>query len=429
MKKILFSIAGIVAVAALVVTSTGALFSDTETSTGNVFTAGAIDLKVDHTLATYNGEPCVENCVEIGQNMIANGGFETPDVPTGGWAIYPDASQTGWTVESGAGLEIQDHAAGNPHGGQQLGELDSNNSSVISQTLTTVAGAKYRFSFWYSPRPNRPAGDNTIGAVVQVVSNSSLLVNDTIGAGSAGGANTSWVKYTYNFVAVDTSTKIKFSDLGTNNSYGGYLDDISVFELNCTSQFDGSGSCTLWGEKDLGAGDYFWNFTDIKPGDSGTNVISLHPYNNDAYVCLYSTKLNDQDVTINEPESLVDPQNPTPGPGELAQYIKLFAWNDLNGNGVYEPGTEGSPLVPANTQIDTEMVQLALAGSQTSNVGVAWCMGTQSVDLGTGVISCNGAGNHNDAQTDSLTLDMVAYAVQQRNNPNFSCVEEFRQPK
>src|SRR3989338_10810726 len=82
-------------------------------------------------------------------NLILNGGFETPDVPTGSWAIYPDASLTSWTVEDGAGLEIQDHAAGDPHGGNQLAELDSNNSSVISQTVSTVGGRSYQLRFWY----------------------------------------------------------------------------------------------------------------------------------------------------------------------------------------------------------------------------------------------------------------------------------------
>lgn len=44
-------------VAALVVSATGAFFSDTETSTGNTFTAGALDLKVDSE-AHYNGSVC-----------------------------------------------------------------------------------------------------------------------------------------------------------------------------------------------------------------------------------------------------------------------------------------------------------------------------------------------------------------------------------
>jgi len=47
MKKILLSVAIIGAVAAIVVGATTAYFSDTETSTGNTFTAGTIDIAVD----------------------------------------------------------------------------------------------------------------------------------------------------------------------------------------------------------------------------------------------------------------------------------------------------------------------------------------------------------------------------------------------
>lgn len=54
------SLAIIVAVGAVVVGATGAFFSDTETSTGNTFTAGAIDLKVD-SQQHYNGNNCVDN--------------------------------------------------------------------------------------------------------------------------------------------------------------------------------------------------------------------------------------------------------------------------------------------------------------------------------------------------------------------------------
>jgi predicted ribosomally synthesized peptide with SipW-like signal peptide len=47
-KKILVSLSVIAAVAAIAIGGTIAYFSDTETSTGNTFTAGAIDLKVDN---------------------------------------------------------------------------------------------------------------------------------------------------------------------------------------------------------------------------------------------------------------------------------------------------------------------------------------------------------------------------------------------
>ena len=55
MKKILLSLSMIAVVGVVVAGATGAFFSDTETSTGNTFTAGAIDLGVDNT-SYYNGE-------------------------------------------------------------------------------------------------------------------------------------------------------------------------------------------------------------------------------------------------------------------------------------------------------------------------------------------------------------------------------------
>src|SRR3989344_2808837 len=64
-SKILLSVASIAAVAALVIGATFAFFSDTETSTGNTFTAGELDLKVDNTCyynTLANGEP---NCPAV----------------------------------------------------------------------------------------------------------------------------------------------------------------------------------------------------------------------------------------------------------------------------------------------------------------------------------------------------------------------------
>lgn len=53
-KKIIVSLSVVAAVAAVAVGATTAFFSDTETSTGNTFTAGAIDLGVDNH-SYYNG--------------------------------------------------------------------------------------------------------------------------------------------------------------------------------------------------------------------------------------------------------------------------------------------------------------------------------------------------------------------------------------
>src|SRR3989344_149586 len=59
MKKILLSLSMIAVVGVVVLGATGAFFSDTETSTGNTFTAGAIDLQVDNH-AWYNGLECTD---------------------------------------------------------------------------------------------------------------------------------------------------------------------------------------------------------------------------------------------------------------------------------------------------------------------------------------------------------------------------------
>jgi len=57
-KKILISLSVIGVVAAMAIGGTIAYFNDTETSTGNIFTAGSIDLKVDHIKQTYNDIDC-----------------------------------------------------------------------------------------------------------------------------------------------------------------------------------------------------------------------------------------------------------------------------------------------------------------------------------------------------------------------------------
>lgn len=56
-KKILLSLLTISVVIGVGVVATRAYFSDVETSTGNTFTAGGLDLKVDNT-CSYNGVTC-----------------------------------------------------------------------------------------------------------------------------------------------------------------------------------------------------------------------------------------------------------------------------------------------------------------------------------------------------------------------------------
>ncbi|NTV44256.1 MAG: hypothetical protein HGA67_00995 [Candidatus Yonathbacteria bacterium] len=70
-RKIFMSIAAIVFVGGLAAGATGAFFSDTEKTTGNTFTAGAIDLTVDST-QHYNNAVCVTNTDGAGTWQLAN---------------------------------------------------------------------------------------------------------------------------------------------------------------------------------------------------------------------------------------------------------------------------------------------------------------------------------------------------------------------
>lgn len=82
MKKILLSLGMLVFVFAVVAGGTGAFFSDTETSSGNVFTAGALDLKVDSDCHYYmNGEDV--GCGDLDQDGVGVGQWEESDLEEG----------------------------------------------------------------------------------------------------------------------------------------------------------------------------------------------------------------------------------------------------------------------------------------------------------------------------------------------------------
>lgn len=262
MRKILISLAIIAAVGAIVVKGTTAFFSDTETSTGNTFTAGAIDLKID-SQAHYNGMICVKN---------PNGGyywqFENANkmVPTGQYPVPGDPCSGSW--------ELKD------------------------------------------------------------------LVSDSV-------------------------------------------------------------------KTDVVVGDKFFNYADVKPGDSGENTISLHVINNDAWLCAEVSGLTSSDNSLTEPENLVDADGMASG--ELDDTMLWKVWRDDNGDNIWQDNEkvllEGYPVNGVLSIYDASNGP-ALPGGSTAYLGVSW-----SLPGATG----------NEVQTDSLTADISFRAEQARNNPNFRC--------
>jgi predicted ribosomally synthesized peptide with SipW-like signal peptide len=421
MKKIIKSGVLLLVLGVIVAGGTGAFFTDTATSTGNVFTAGSIDLKVDHTAASYNGEDCTISCQPTGNNLIQNGSFEDPVVTAngGGYQFFTSIPQ--WTKEAGTFVEVQRDAFASADGQQHV-ELDGDGAepaTTIAQTITTVPGATYRLTFQHSPRPDSQAAGSGIRLEVAVVSPGSTVFSDVITTGT-GPVN--WTTYTYQFVADSTSTTIRFAYDGAINTYGGLLDDVRVFALDCQTDTytTPGGFCELWDKKDLET-EKFFNFMDVKPQDTGTNLISLHVESNESFICLAVNNQDEVENTLTSAEA--NAGDGTLAVGELGDYLEVVGWySDSNGNKIGAPLFGPMPVADIDTiaYADSTTAGGPVLPGVTQYVQLEWCMGDLTVAGNT--TTCSGTvPNINQTQTDAFLADLQFYAIQSRNNAGFKC--------
>lgn len=189
-----------------------------------------------------------------------------------------------------------------------------------------------------------------------------------------------------------------------------------------------------WDLKNLVPGsDRFFNFPDVKPGDTGTTSISIHLKQNAAWVCLDFKNLEDSENGINEPESALDNNQQ----GELSAETEFFAWRD-DGDNTFEVGE--IPLFGTTTQSAVQVLNntsyaLSEYGlgqpwqpNQTKYVGVNWCAGDLQVNLATAKVTCNGETMGNEAQTDSFKVDISIRAVAASQQPRFKCIPPKNPP-
>lgn len=420
----------IVSLLATTVGATRAFFSDTETTTGNIVVAGSIDLKVDHHRATYNGMMCEQNvwrpvCQEESGNLIQNGDFELPVVSTpSGRALFSSTTPVlGWQFVRRANGTIHDdlefhrsYEGWQSASNQQHVELDSETSMRIAQKIITIPGRTYKLSYAFAPRPDIEAKQNKLAVAwggMQVATSGPM----------AGTSTVSWFYNSVWVVATTTLTEVAFADVGSATGKGTFLDDVQLVLLDCPAAPLAGTSCREWEEKDL-TNEQFFNFSDVKPGDWGSSVVSLHVYDNSAWACMLIKNAFDWENDLREVE-VVDGDY-SEFSGELSNNLTFFLWRD-DGDGVYEPaageqsvgqGLWGSfvttPLFDATNG-------LVLSTTTTAHIAVAWCNGQQEVNHNTGVLSCDGSGVSNTQQTDSFVADVVFLAEQMRNNPDFTC--------
>jgi hypothetical protein len=117
--------------------------------------------------------------------------------------------------------------------------------------------------------------------------------------------------------------------------------------------------------------------------------------------------------------------------GELSKELEFFAWRD-DGDRHFEVGEQ--PLFGASgNQAAIEVLKgksYALADSAhkpayqpgvTKYIGVAWCAGNLSVNVATANITCDGKTMGNEAQTDTMSLDVTIRAVAADQQSKFTC--------
>jgi spore coat-associated protein N len=209
-------------------------------------------------------------------------------------------------------------------------------------------------------------------------------------------------------VAGATGAFFSDTETSTGNTFTAGAIDLKVSATSTYSNAEGVVASSTWALKDLDVvSDKFFNFGDVKPGDTGTTVIGLNVINNDAYLCAQVSGLTNDDNSQTEPEGKVDANGLTTG--ELQSEMRWTIWNDVNHDGVQDSGetvlvNNANPANGVWTLHDA--TNGALVAGATDYLGVTWTLpGTSD----------------NRTQTDSMTGDISFHVEQSRNNEGFKC--------
>ena len=210
---------------------------------------------------------------------------------------------------------------------------------------------------------------------------------------------------------------------------GAFFSDTEVSENNTFI----AGTLDLWLDMVLvngsiavynGENMQIFNVSDIKPGDRGEKTISLH-VDNDAWLCVY-VNYSEAENGCNEPEALEDSTCGVGDNAELDEEMNLLIWWDdgeidgwqcgktprcdsdtYEGDNIYQPGYEDVYYNGTVSNLTTMSPgPYPINASTVCYMGIEW-----SVDSDVG----------NIIQGDSVVLNALFYAEQQKNNGNFTC--------
>jgi choice-of-anchor C domain-containing protein len=155
------------------------------------------------------------------QNLLSNGGFETPALASGtSFTTYASGPLGAWMVGGGGVDLIRNYWT--PHGGFQSLDLNGSAAGSISQTVATTAGRYYTLSFWLAGNP-----DNSANKVLNILFGSQNVGNVThLWSNTQTRANMGWTQITFaNLLATSSSTTLTLSGVNAG-PWGAALDDF-----------------------------------------------------------------------------------------------------------------------------------------------------------------------------------------------------------
>lgn len=174
--------------------------------------------------------------LSLGANLITNGGFETPVLGPGGNMQFLSGSSglTGWTI-GGSDVYLLDGSfqsfgvTFNAHGGNQALDITgvgNSGANTISQTVSTVIGTTYAFSFWLGNAQGVPS---TVYGLPSSVSLSLTGLGPMVFTNAAITVNAvNWAAESLIFTASSSNTTLTFTNTTpVADGYAG-LDDITL---------------------------------------------------------------------------------------------------------------------------------------------------------------------------------------------------------
>lgn len=212
------------------------------------------------------------------------------------------------------------------------------------------------------------------------------------------------------------------TEVSTGNSFSAGAIDLTI-DYVCDGE-----TCVI-PFKDLGAGDDFFDYCDVKPGDVGEVTLSWHVTNNPAWGRIRIAEIADWEFGCTEPETQFDTTcDSSPyyaGEGELSQYLRFSAWMDEGtiegwqcgetqtgcsadpeeGNNIFDGGYE--VMIAENMLVDQFadtgiILPEVLSPEFVYYVGLEWNLPFATSNI---------------VQTDSMVASIVMEVVQSRHNP------------